>query len=460
MGAILMPESFTARKLLRGGVWAFLGKLITGFSGVLISALLARLLEPGELAAYFLTFSLVTFTTIVVQLGLAQSIVRFVAESLATEQFARARSAIQKSLLLVLASYVVIGFVLLNGGWSWFAHYLAHSTAVASVILVGIYWVLPLAFQNLLAEIFRGFNNIKLATIFGGLITSLLSLIAFVSLYWVSGHGVLSQIILFSALATSGSVLLALPFLTIIIARLGKQGACITLNEILSVSTPLWGSYLFLFVLSQADIWILAMFRPQEEVAIYGAAAKLVLLIAMPLMVVNAVVPPIMARFYAQGKKQQLEKVLRNIATASGIPLVLIIIVLIPFGSILLRMIFGEYYEAGALAFSLLCIGQIVNVWMGSPGLLLIQAGRQKILFAITVCNGLVSLTLSAWLVQFAGYNGVATATMLGVIVQNLAMWYACLKVVGIDTRSYPPSELPAIWAEYRHVFQLRAGKK
>lgn len=451
-----MPESFLARKLLSGGIWAFFGKVITGFSGLLISALLARLLGPDELAAYFLAFSLVTFATFMVQMGLTQSIVRFVAESLATEQFARARSAIQKSLLLTLGSSIIIGSVLLSGGWSWVANHLAHSTIVASVTLVGVFWMLTLACQNLLAEIFRGFNNIKLATIFGGLTTSLFSLGAFASLYWVSGHGGLNQTILFSALATSGSVLLALPFLTRKIAKLSNQGAPITLNEILTVSTPLWGSYLFLFVLSQADIWILAMFRPQEEVAVYGAATRLALIIAMPLTIVNSVVPPIMARLYARGMKQQLEKILRTIATLSGLPLVIIILVLIPFGGTVLKLLFGSFYEAGALAFTLLCIGQIVNVWMGSPGLLLVQAGKQQILFAITACNGVVTLFLSVWLVQLAGYNGVATATMLGVIFQNLAMWFACLRIVGIDTKSFPPTTLPALYAEYRHLLERK----
>lgn len=445
-----MPESFLAKKILSGGIWAFIGKMIKGFSGLLISALLARLLDPDELAAYFLAFSLVTFATVVQQMGLAQSIVRFVAESLATEQFTRARSAVRKSLLLSLSSSVLIGFVLLNGGWSWVATHVAHSAIVASITLVGVLWMLPLAFQNLLAEIFRGFNDIKLATIFGGLTTSLFSLVSFVIIFWVSGHSELNQVILISSLAAGSSVLLALPILLRKTANLSKQGVPISLSEILNVSAPLWGSYLFLFVISQVDIWILAIYRSQGEVAVYGAAARLVLLIAMPLTIVNAVVPPVMARFYARDMLQQLEKILRTIATLSGIPLMLLILVLIPFGGSVLKLAFGPFYEAGALAFVLLCVGQIVNVLTGSPGLLLVQAGKQRVLFAITVCNGVATLLLSVWLVQLAGYNGVATATTLGVIFQNLATWFACLRLIGIDTKSYPPSRLPALYAECR----------
>lgn len=442
--------------MLTGGAWAFAGKIVTGLSGVLISALLARLLYPEELAAYFLTFSLVSFIVVVVQLGMTNSIVRFVAEAVAVRQYARGRSAIQKSLLLTLGASATAGIVLLNGGWLWLSTHVAHSKLVSGVSLAGVCWMFLLAFQGLLAEIFRGFNDIKSATIFGGLTTALLSLAMFAGLYAVSERGGLDKIVLISVLAVCGSVLLALPFMSRNISGLAKRGDVMTAKELLTVSFPLWGSYLFLFVLLQADVWILAAFRPQSEVAIYGAASRLASLIALPLMVVNAVIPPIMANYYARDMKQELEKVLRTVATLSGVPLVIIILVLIPFGGFVLRLTFGSFYEAGAVAFTLLCIGQIVNVWMGSPGLLLVQAAKQRVLFVITLCNGVVTLLLLILLVRLGGYNGAAAASMLGVIFQNIATWFACLRIIGVDTRSYPPSKLPGLFAAHRHLLTLR----
>lgn len=447
-----MSESTLTRKLLSGGAWAFFGKLIAGFSGLLISVLLAHLLSPEELAAYFLTFSLVTFSTILMQLGLAQSIVRFIAESLAKKEFARAKSAIKKSLLLSLLSFVLIGFVLLSGGWSWIANHLAHSTIVESVAIVGIFWVFPLLFQSLIAEIFRGFHNIKFASVFGGLITVVSSLFAFSCLFFFSGHASLDQIIFLSALASSSSLLISFPFLIKELSKLSNHGQVITWNEILSVSTPLWGTYLFLFILSQVDIWILAMFRPQDEVAIYGAVTRLVLLLAISLTIVNAVVPPVMAKLFAQGLTKQLEKILRIVATVSGAPLIIGIFILIPFGGGLLKMFFGEHYEAGALAFSLLCVAQIVNVWTGSPGQLLVQSRRHRELFVISVVSGVVVLGLTLILVGRLGYNGVAIGTMVGVITHNVIMWFVCKRLVGIDTSMYPP------WY-FRKLYWLLRGR-
>jgi O-antigen/teichoic acid export membrane protein len=447
-----MPENSLAEKLLRGGIWVLLGKIIIGLSSLLISAILARLLTPEELATYFLVFSLITFITFLVHLGLPHSIIRFIAEPIAKGQPARAKSAILKSLLLVCMAYTIAVLFLLGGGWSWISSQMTNPTYVSSIMLIGIFWILPLTLQNLLAEIFRGFNSVVLATVFGGLITSILSLLAFGTLFWLSGHSSLNQIIQFSALAASGSVIVAATFLTRRIQTLESRGQSIGFGEILTVSMPLWASSLFLFVISQADIWILAQFRPQEEVAIYGAAARLAMLTSMPLLVVNSIVPPIMARLYAQGMHSRLEVILRSMATFTGVPLGLTVLVILPFGSIILSMIFGSYYSVGWMAFSLLCAGHIVNVLMGSSGYLLVQAGRQKLLLTITLINGIISILISIFAVRVAGYNGLAAATMIGIILQSLSMWYVCLKAVGINTRCYTPMKIPDLWKNYRKV--------
>ena len=54
------------------------------------------------------------------------------------------------------------------------------------------------------------------------------------------------------------------------------------------------------FVLLSADVWILGFF--DQDVAVYGMASRLVTFVAMPLLVVNLVLPPIVAEMYARGR--------------------------------------------------------------------------------------------------------------------------------------------------------------
>jgi len=53
---------------MSGSVWAFSVRIFASLSGFVVNALLARLLTPDELGAYFLTFSIVMFAALVAQL--------------------------------------------------------------------------------------------------------------------------------------------------------------------------------------------------------------------------------------------------------------------------------------------------------------------------------------------------------------------------------------------------------
>ena len=60
------------RRLLRGGGWAFGGKMLVALTGLLSSALLARLLTPQALGTYFLAYSIVNVGTTLGALGLTR----------------------------------------------------------------------------------------------------------------------------------------------------------------------------------------------------------------------------------------------------------------------------------------------------------------------------------------------------------------------------------------------------
>ena len=51
------------RRLLSGGAWAFGGKILVALTGLISSALLARLLTPQALGTYFLAYSILNVGT-------------------------------------------------------------------------------------------------------------------------------------------------------------------------------------------------------------------------------------------------------------------------------------------------------------------------------------------------------------------------------------------------------------
>lgn len=443
-GSSLMLAPSLTERLLSGGAWAFCGKVVTSVIGLAVNALLTRLLTPEEIGVYFLTFSLVSMAAVLGRMGLSQTVVRLVAESLGTGKPGRARAAVRTVFRFGASGAFVVAGILTLGVGQWLARHVFDSPSMAGVIGLAAAWVVVVTFQDLLAETFRGFYDIRLATVFGGLVSKSLSIVLFILLWIVQGHADLGQVLTFIIAAGAASALVA-GFLLRQKVHVLEGDEQLQDREVLAIAWPLLVHNLTYFALAKADIWILGAFRPQEEVAIYGAAARLVALVVIPLLIVNAVVPPLIAEMYAQGKKKELERALRVTATLAGIPAFVVLVGFTLLGGPILGLVFGEYYREGATVLALLSVGQLVNVWAGSCGLTLMMTGHQTAMMRITVFCGITMVALGLVLVGPYGAMGVAVAASAGLILQNIAMWLGVKFTTGMWTHVGVPKPAKSI---------------
>jgi len=442
---MLNNSSFKAN-LVRGGAWAFAGKIVTVLVGLLLNALLARLLSPEEMGVYFLIFSVAMFTAIFSQLGLNNTIVRLVAESMGTNRPSRARYSVALVLKIVVVSALLVACFLTFGMGQWIAEALFHSTIMGRVMGLVAIWVVVMTLQQLIAEIFRGFHDIRQATIFGGLITSVFSMVFFGVLWLTHTKGELDQILIITLSSGLISVLISgvvlwdkLSKLPLTVCKTLQPTDVITerkisVANIFRISWPLWITNLTVFVLVQADFLIMGFFGSSEDIAIYGAASRTVALVAIPLLIVNAVIAPVIAEMYAQGNNKKLERILRFMASISTIFSLCVFAAFAIFGGKILGMLFGGYYQAGWFILVILSVGQVVNVWGGASGLVLMLTGHQMTMMVISLVSGLVTIVAALLLVRgFQGF-GVAMASAGGVVMQNLLMLFFTKKQIGIWT--------------------------
>jgi O-antigen/teichoic acid export membrane protein len=425
------------KRLLSGGAWAFAGRVGMVVVGLVSNALLARLLSPQDLGAYFLAVSIMLFGATAGSLGLNQAVVRFIAESLGNKQFQRARRAV------VLASgYGALGAFGVGLAYLLFGHLIGRDLfgAPALVSVTGLVagGIVAMSLQQLLAEVFRGFYDIRLASLFGGL-SSAIFLVTCLGLLWaLEGQATLVVVMFLSAGSSFASVFLGGWLLRRKVTALPREGTegWIRHKHILRVAWPLLITNLALLILTQADLWILGAFRSQEEVAIYGAAARVVFLLAMPLLVVNLVVMPLIAEMYAQGRRTELERTLRASATLAGIPASLTLLGFVLLGAPILGLVYGDYYRAGAVVLTLLSLGQLVNVWTGSSGITLMMTGHQFVMMAITVVCGAVTIATCLGVVGQYGSTGVAAAAAGGLALQSVSMWLGAKATTGMWTHA------------------------
>lgn len=408
------------------------------------NVILARLLSPQEFGAYFLAFNVVAVGSLVGSGGLGFVAVRFVAESMGLEQFERARVVVSKVLILGFLGAFSISILYLLFGDALAANLFNAPTLVAVTGLVAG-WMLVMILQGIVAETFRGFHDIRQAMIFGGLVTSALLAGSLAVLWFVEGEVSLSTVLLLTVGAGLVNILLAGGFLRRKVMSLPLTGADmgpIKVKEMLKVSWPLLVASLTFYILNRSGIWVLGAFRSTEEVAIYGAVIRLVLLLSMPLTMVSLVLTPLIAEMYARGEKRQLEHVIRTIAILVSIPALLVFIIFVLAGGPILGLVFGEHYRMGKSVLIVLSLGQLATFWSGACGHLLNLTGHQRAAMIITAFSAVVGIVAALALVEDLGMLGVAFASFAALTLQNIAMVLYSRRVIGIR----PNVGLPLYW--------------
>jgi O-antigen/teichoic acid export membrane protein len=300
-------------------------------------------------------------------------------------------------------------------------------------------WMAVLSLQVLTSESFRGFQDLRLASIFGGVITGVATLSALAILITRRGTASLGEAIWVSAAAGGLSLVIGLTILRRRLATLPANES-IRSAEVFSISLPLWVSGVTAFLLSQSALWILGAFLSKEDVGLYFAAVRLVTLVSMPLILVNLVVPPFIAELHARQETVRLQRVLRSAATLAGLPAFAVLSAFVLFGAPIMGLVFGETYRAGAPILALLSVGYLVNVWTGSCGVTLSMTGHQTVLMRITLASGVLVVGGALLVVQRFGTIGVATVVCATAILQNLTMWIAARYQTGLWTHATIPT--------------------
>lgn len=436
------PSRLSVSRLLSGSIWAFGGRGVGTVLALLINAFLARLLTPDELGAYFLAFSVVTVLVLVAQVGGKPTMVRLVAASLATDRPGRARAAAERVVLIGFLGSLTVGLAwwLLGGE---LAGRLFESEDIARVSGLIAIWVGVLALAELHTEGHRALGDIRAAVLLGWVANNVVLVLA-LAIVVVAGLGFgFRAALVVSIIGAAVTLVIGAGALWRRLWALPRGQ--MALREVLTVSAPLLGTHLLLFVVGQSGLWILGALRPEAEVALYGAAFRLVTVVKMPLLIANAVVPPFISDYHARGDIEALETTLRGTATLAALPALVLLAVFAMGGAPILGLVFGDPYRDAALLLAVLSLGQAVNVWAGSADLTLMLTGHQVPMLTVTAISGSLGIVGAIWAGTQYGAVGVAWAAASTWLLQAILMLWLARRLVGVRVgASFTPASLKA----------------
>ncbi len=419
-------------RLIKGALGSF-GLKIAGTGLTFIRSLMfARLLGTDGLGIYAYAITWVGLLSIPAKLGLAQLIVREIAIYQTQSAWGLMRGLLDWSNRVVLIASITLA--LIAGGIAWNLQVDTNSQMLL-VFCVALISLPIVSLTNLRLCAMQGLHQVVLGQLPGALIAPLL-LITLTG----SGYLILKEDLNASWVVAMHVLGMSITFLI---------GACLlnrALPKVVKNTTPKYqakkwlrgGLPLMFFgamhiISSQTDVLMLGALKGAEAVGIYVVVNRLASLIVFVLTAVNSVLAPNIASLYAEGKIEQLQRVITKSSRAVFFASFCIAGSLMGF-SYWFLLLFGQDFTQGQNTLIILCVGQLVNAAAGPVALILNMSGYENYTAMSIASSAILNVILNVLLIPQWGIEGAAIATASSMIILKIFSLIWVRKKLGIDS--------------------------
>jgi O-antigen/teichoic acid export membrane protein len=403
------------------------GLMLISRALVMVSGIIyARYLGPEQFGLYSFVLAIITIVTLPVIAGLPALVIREVASYQLEGKWELLTGIISWSRIYVtVLSLIIITCMYLGLYFDFF------SRSVSSLLWVA---VLLIPLRGLLTQqgaILNGFRQPILAQLPVQIFAPALTLII---LYFYIHYDVYltgRKLINISILASLFAFFVSFILLNKTIKSTTKK--CAPKYTIKNWHTSLLPFTFIAFIgtlNTELASVLLGVWGDNESVAYFKVAMQAVTLIALGLTSINAVIMPNVARLYKKGDLKATQALLTKSVRLSSLVSLPIIFTLIIFGEFAISLLYGKDYLEAYPILVILCIGQLVNVLMGSVGLVLGMTGNEKSTLKVQFITLLLNLVLLTVLIPMYDVIGAAISISVSLVVWNVCMAFLVWKKV------------------------------
>lgn len=425
-------------KLLSDGAWAFSAKILTGIAQIAVSAILARLLNVEAFGQFQALQRVVIAGSILGSFGLATVSVRKVAEGLALGKPGQSYAAVREIGRVVLVAGCLVAAILLVSGGYLIPEIAGHVSSEA-LLLVALLIIFA-SLQQVVPEFFRGLHDIRYSSLFSGAATNMMLLSALLVCWWAGVRISLDHALLLYGTASVVAVAAAIVVLLKMIRPYRAEGRVRQgVQEILQAGRPMMLSLLTLFVVKQADVWIVASLVSLEAAAYYAAVSRMIFVLTVPLMVANAVIKPLVTKYLVQGNTSAMQTLVAKVARGTFVIGLILALAMMFWSQDLLALLFGEKYRAGSEVLRILAGAQLATLLFGPCAVVLSMAGKEKHILRSTLAGAFAFVASATLLLPSFAENAVAIAVLIGTVVSQGSMMIGCVRFLGVRTDIFAP---------------------
>lgn len=404
------------REVAQGAMLAFVLKVLGAGLMFSFNVAIARLLGADGTGLYFLAFSIVAIASVVSRLGLDNSLLRFIATHATHNEWGKVKAVYVLGMKLALLASGALTLLLFVCA-PWVASMLFQKPELGELLRWMSLSIVPFTLLNLQAESLKGLKCIRDAMLVQGVGLPSIALLVIFPLVKYSGVVGAAWAYTIGAGIVMG---LAVWRWNKVMERHHESKDSFLFEVLWNSCQPLWVTSLMnRGLMPWAPVLLLGIWGTVEEVGIFGAATRIVLLVSFMLVAINNVVAPKFAELYAKGEMKALGEVARRSALLITVLASPIFLLLFFYGEWVMSM-FGAEFATGVNMLAILAVGQLINVLCGSVGYLLIMSGNETVYRNITIGSSIFQLLLIIMLAPIMGGEGVALASAIALATMNI----------------------------------------
>lgn len=419
-------------QIMRGGLGSLLIKAGQAVLAFAVAVVLARILGPEGYGVYSYALALLMLTAIPAQVGIPQLIVRETAKAQARKDWALMRGLWRWGNGAV-ALLSTLGIIIL-----WGTLVVAEGTEGGRVVtaLSGIALIPMVALANVRGATLRGLRRV----VWGLLPETIFRPALLLGL--VLGWTILSSD---NNSIAPGRVMVLHVWAAVTTFVLG--GAMLWLarpkgvkeKPIPRYETRAWARAVVPLAMitglqlinNYADLIILGIFRPDEEVGIYRAVSQVALLSFFGFQAMNSVLQPHFSRISAVGNGDKDVK--RLVSLSFRLVLLLscpFALLYFFFGQDILRIIFGSSYVAGYLSLVILSIGLIFKSLYGVMATAMNMAGHEMKVLSVAGLSVALNIVLNLITIPVFGMEGAGASTAVSFVFLGIFIYFKAQNII------------------------------
>jgi O-antigen/teichoic acid export membrane protein len=197
------------------------------------------------------------------------------------------------------------------------------------------------------------------------------------------------------------------------------------------VSLPILMVEGFYMLLTNTDIILLQYFRSPEDVAVYYAAVKTLILVAFVHFAVSAAVAHRFSEYHVAADRTRLKAILADSIRWTFWASLAAAVVVLAAGKMLLSL-FGANFTEGYHLMFILAVGVMARASVGPVERLLSMLGEQRICAAIYATAFFLNVGLCIAMIPRLGTTGAAASTAIALVFETALLYIVTRRRLGL----------------------------